>query len=91
MTTVSDLIAVEQLQSVCERHGMKYFMVSGGIGLSADAAKYPAFAENNLLFIAQSVDSALAWLTGVFGGFASQLVDRKPFAPKVVPETPTCS
>lgn len=89
MTTVENLISVMQLQNACERHGMKYIMVNGGIGLSADPARYTAFADDNLLFIAQNVESALAWLTGVFGGFASQLVERKPFTPVAV--APKCS
>ena len=82
MTTPNNLLMVERLQHVCAEHGMKYSTDGHFVKIHADSERYKAFSIDNTLFAADSVETCLGWLTGVSGGFTSQLVERKPFTPK---------
>jgi hypothetical protein len=83
MTTSSNnLLMTERLQQVCAQYGMKYTVSGPHIQIHADSERYKAFAVDNTLFASDSVEACLGWLMGVFGGYASQLVERKAFVPK---------
>ena len=84
MIDAEAIVKVERLQQVCAERHMRYLIHNGSVCIQADPKHYPTFGEDNLLWMGQTVEQALAWLTGVFGGFASQLVERKKFDPKVV-------
>lgn len=84
MTDATAVLHVERLQQICAERHMRYVIHNGSVCIQANPAHYTSFAEDNLLWMGQTVEQALAWLTGVFGGSSSQLVARKPFAPKVV-------
>ena len=91
MTEAEHVLKVEYLQNVCQEKHMRYFIHNGSVCLQADPAHYSAFSADNMLWMGQTVEQACAWMTGVFGGFAPLLVERKAFNPQVVPEVPTCS
>lgn len=82
MTTADNLLMAERLTRLCDQHGMKYTVNGPHVRLHADSERYKAFAADNVLFVADSVETCIGWLMGVFGGYASQLVERKAFTPK---------
>ena len=82
MTTPNNLLLVEHLQRLCTQYGMKYTVNGPHIQIHADSERYKAFAIGNTLFVSDTVETCLGWLMGVFGGYASQLVERKSFEPK---------
>ena len=88
MTTSNNLIMSERLRQVCEANGMKYSVEGAFIRLHVDNERYKAFSVDNMLFVSDSVETCLGWLTGAFGGYASQLVERKAFTPTKVGTTP---
>lgn len=91
MTEAEHVLRVEHLQHICAEKHMRYFIHNESVCLRADEKHYAAFSPDNLLWMGQTVEQALAWLTGVFGGFGALLVERAKPSIVVVPEGPTCS
>lgn len=88
MIDAEAVIKVEQLQRVCAEHHMRYFIHNGSVCIQADSSHYTNFSEDNLLWMGHTVEQALAWMIGVFGGFVPRLVKREPFTPTIVGGTP---